>query len=51
MVSLFNIYIINEFIDIKSGFNYNSDDYENINLGFDNKSNVKKRNIKTEGAL
>ena len=46
MVSLFNIY--NYFIDIKSGFNYNSDDVVDINLGIDNKSNVKKRNINAE---
>ena len=47
MVSLFNIYN-NFFVDIKSGFNYNSDDVADINLGIDNKSNVKKRNINAE---
>ena len=42
-----NIFISLNNIDIKSGFNYNSDDTEEINIALNNNSNIKKRNIKT----
>ena len=42
-----NIFLCFNNIDIKSGFNYNSDDTEEINIGLNNNSNIKKRNIKT----
>ena len=51
MVSLYNYFNNYYFIDIKSGFSYNSDDAENINIGLKNNSNVKKRNINTDGVL
>ena len=35
------------FIDIKSGFKYNIDDTDDINIGLKNNLNVKKRNINT----
>ena len=35
------------FIDIKSGFKYNIDDTDDINIGLKNNLNIKKRNINT----
>ena len=38
-------------IDIKIGFNYNSDDIEDINFGSNTNKNKYKRNINTDEAL
>ena len=43
-VQKIKILIVDYYIDIKSGFNYNSDDIDDINIGLVNNSNIKKRN-------
>ena len=48
---LIYIFIIYFLIDIKTGFNYNIDDIEDINFGSNTNKNKYKRNINTDGAL
>ena len=48
---LIYIFLIYFLIDIKTGFNYNIDDIEDINFGSNTNKNKYKRNINTDGAL